>query len=97
MKQYLLYSYDVGGVGYEASQDVTSLQHLVDVHRCRIGFPASVRYDPHSPENSMIVSEAWTGLRSGVISSSLAEKSRFPVRPSSKPGKLFGTPAGSSR
>lgn len=86
--QFLIYNYNVGGVEYEASQDVTSLRHLVDVHGCRIGLPASVRYDPHTPENSMVVSEAWTGLRSGIISSVLAERSRFPVKKHSEP---FGT------
>src|SRR4051812_48598485 len=47
--QLVIYTYDVGGVTYEASQDVTHLRHLVDLHNCRIGLPASVKYDPYNP------------------------------------------------
>ena len=61
--QLLIYSYDVAGVSYEASQDVTQLRQFVDLHTCRIGLPASIRYDPHNPGNSMVVSEGWSGLR----------------------------------
>jgi len=61
--QLLIYRYDVSGVSYEASQDVTHLRHLVDLHNCRIGLPASIRYDPANPGNSIVVAETWTGLR----------------------------------
>ncbi|HWZ43144.1 MAG TPA: DUF3592 domain-containing protein [Candidatus Saccharimonadales bacterium] len=61
--QLLIYHYDVSGVSYEASQDVTHLRHLVDLHNCRIGLPASIRYDPANPGNSIVVAESWTGLR----------------------------------
>ena len=59
----LIYSYDVGGVSYEASQDVTHLRQIVDIESCKLGLPSSVRYDPRNPGNSIVVSEAWTGLR----------------------------------
>jgi hypothetical protein len=61
--QLLIYSYDVGGVSYESSQDVTHLREIVDINSCRLGLPSSVRYDPRNPGNSIVVSEAWTGLR----------------------------------
>jgi hypothetical protein len=61
--QFLIYQYDVGGVGYEASQDVTYLRQFVDLHSCRIGLPASVKYDPANPGNSIVISEDWSGLR----------------------------------
>jgi hypothetical protein len=61
--QLILYQYDVAGVTYECSQDVTLLQHLVDIHKIRLSFPASGRYDPHNPGNSLIVAEGWSGLR----------------------------------
>ena len=61
--QLILYQYDVAGVTYECSQDVTLLQHIVDIHKIRLSFPASVRYDPHNPGNSLIVAENWSGLR----------------------------------
>ena len=59
----LIYNYDVGGVGYECSQDVTSLQGAVDLEDCRMGLVASIKYDPRDPGNSILVAEDWTGLR----------------------------------
>jgi hypothetical protein len=61
--QLLIYKYDVAGVSYEASQDITHLRHLVDLHSCRLGLQASIKYDPENPGNSIVVSETWTGLR----------------------------------
>jgi len=59
----LIYQYDVAGVSYEASQDVTYLRQWINLHSCRLGLPTSVRYDPHNPGNSIVVSEKWMGLR----------------------------------
>jgi hypothetical protein len=59
----LLYKYDVAGVAYECSQDVTHLRHWINLHSCRLGLPTSVKYDPHNPGNSLVVSESWMGLR----------------------------------
>ena len=61
--QLLIYSYDVGGVSYECSQDVTYLQQILDLQSCRIGLPAAIKYDLHNPANSIVVAEGWTGLR----------------------------------
>ncbi len=61
--QLLVYQYDVAGVSYEASQDVTYLRQLINLHACRLGAPTSVKYDPHNPGNSIVVSESWVGLR----------------------------------
>jgi len=60
---FLIFQYDVAGVSYEASQDVTYLRQLINLHSCRLGLPTSVRYDPHNPGNSIVVSERWMGLR----------------------------------
>ena len=59
----LIYQYDVAGVSYEASQDVTYLRQWINLHSCRLGLPTSVRYDPQNPGNSLVVSEKWMGLR----------------------------------
>ena len=59
----LIFQYDVGGVSYEASQDVTHLRQWINLHSCRLGLPTSVRYDPQNPGNSIVVSEKWIGLR----------------------------------
>jgi hypothetical protein len=60
---FLIFQYDVAGVSYEASQDVTYLRQLINLHSCRLGLPTSVRYDPQNPGNSLVVSERWMGLR----------------------------------
>lgn len=59
----LIYKYDVAGVSYECSQDVTLLRHWINLHSCRLGLPTSVKYDPQNPGNSLVVSENWMGLR----------------------------------
>lgn len=59
----LIFQYDVAGVSYEASQDVTYLRQKINLHSCRLGLPTSVRYDPQNPGNSIVVSEKWMGLR----------------------------------
>lgn len=61
--QLLIYTYDVAGVSYEASQDITHLRQLVDLYSCRLGLPASVKYDPQNPGNSIVIAETWSGLR----------------------------------
>ena len=61
--QMLIYQYDVAGVTYEASQDITYLRHLVDLYSCRLGVATSVKYDTSNPGDSIVVSEGWTGLR----------------------------------
>src|ERR1700750_1044812 len=61
--QLLLYKYEIGGVSYECSQDVTPLRDLVNIHECQLGIPCSVRYDTHKPENSIVIAETWSGLR----------------------------------
>jgi hypothetical protein len=61
--QLVIYRYDVGGVSYEASQDITNLRQFVDLHTCRIGLPTSVKYDPQNPGNSIVIAEGWVGLR----------------------------------
>ena len=63
----LIYTYDVAGVTYEASQDVTHLRQFIDIYSCRLGLPASVKYDPHNPGDSIVISEKWSGLRKSPI------------------------------
>ena len=63
----LVYTYDVAGVTYEASQDVTHLRQFIDLYSCRLGLPTSIKYDPHNPGDSMVISETWSGLRKPQI------------------------------
>jgi hypothetical protein len=64
----LLYSYRIGGVDYESSQDITNLRGVVDAAEVRAGFPCSARYQPGNPQNSIVIAEEWSGLRAGLPS-----------------------------
>jgi hypothetical protein len=74
----LVYTYDVAGVTYEASQDVNHLRQFIDLYSCRLGLPASVKYDPHNPSDSIVISETWSGLWKPTII--------LPQRPVAKSG-----------
>lgn len=62
--QFLIYTYEIGGVAYEASQDITHLRQYIDIHSCKLGLPTSIKYDPSNPGDSIVIAEEWTGLRS---------------------------------
>lgn len=62
----LLFSYRIGGVDYECSQNITEMSNIVDAAQVRAGFPCSVRYQPGNAQNSIVVAEEWTGLRVGL-------------------------------
>ena len=64
--KFLVFSYRIGGVDYECSQDITHLAEIVDTTQIRLGFPCSVRYQPGNPQNSIVVAETWSGLRDGL-------------------------------
>jgi hypothetical protein len=62
----LEYSYRSSGVDYECSQDITTLLDVVDTGEMRAGFPCSVRYQTGNPQNSIVIAETWSGLRSSL-------------------------------
>jgi hypothetical protein len=62
--QFLVYQYEIGGVAYEASQDITHLRQFIDVNSCKLGLPTSVRYNPRNPGDSIVIAEEWSGIRS---------------------------------
>jgi hypothetical protein len=62
----IFFSYRIGGVNYECSQDITLLCGIVDITQIRAGFPCSVRYQPGKPQNSIVVAEGWSGMRMGL-------------------------------
>jgi hypothetical protein len=62
----LFFSYRIGGVDYECSQDITAMSVVVNPEQVRPGFPCSVRYQPGNPQNSIVVAEGCTGLREGL-------------------------------
>jgi hypothetical protein len=75
----ILYKYDIAGVVYECSQDVTMLAHLINIYDLRLSFPASVRYDPHNPGNSLVVAETWSGVRNTANSVPVQGKASPPA------------------
>ena len=62
----LEYSYRSSGVDYECSQDVSTLLSVVDPTQVRAGYPCTVRYQPGNPQNSIVLAESWSGLRSSL-------------------------------
>jgi hypothetical protein len=59
----LYYSYSVRGVQYEASQDISTLRHLLPAEPERLIGPVSLKYSSKNPANSMLLCEEWSGLR----------------------------------
>ena len=57
----LIYRYRIAGVTYECAQDVSPLAEYV--RHLRIDLPIQVRFDPRNPGDSIVVAEAWNGLR----------------------------------
>lgn len=62
----LEYSYRSAGVDYECSQDITTLLNVMDISQMRAGFPCTVRYMPGNPQNSIVIAETWSGLRTSL-------------------------------
>ena len=63
----LLYDYRIGGVDYQCSQDITDMAGIIHPEDVRPGFPCSVRYQPGNPQNSIVIAEKWTGLRTHLM------------------------------
>jgi len=58
----IVYKYEVAGVTYEVSQDISALSSVRSV--CLTGTQtASVKYDPKAPTNSIVLCEEWSGIR----------------------------------
>jgi hypothetical protein len=57
------YSYSISGVSYETAQDVTGLEERAALHSLAAGQPASVKYDPANPSNSILIADDWSGLQ----------------------------------
>jgi len=57
------YSYSISGVTYHTAQDITGLESQVRTERLVAGYPASVKYDPSNPSDSILVADDWSGLR----------------------------------
>jgi hypothetical protein len=61
-RKLVCYSYSISGVSYETAQDITSLEAHVRQHRLVPGQPASIKYDPANPGDSILLADDWSGL-----------------------------------
>jgi hypothetical protein len=59
----VFYNYAIAGVEYTACQDLADLQSLIPSDRWSAIGPASIKYDPRNPANSIVLCEEWSGLR----------------------------------
>jgi hypothetical protein len=57
------YTYSIGGVDYEAWQDIAALLTQVGGGSTRLIGPVYVKYHSKNPANSIILCEEWSGLR----------------------------------
>ena len=62
-RRLVSYSYAISGVTYHTAQDVTGLESQVHFELLVAGQPASVKYDPSNPSDSILVADDWSGLR----------------------------------
>lgn len=62
----LSYTYEVRGVEYAATQDISDLMGLVeDDPVALVARPAGIKYLPQNPANSIVLCEDWSGLKFG--------------------------------
>jgi hypothetical protein len=61
-RKLVCYSYSISGVSYETAQDLTGLEGRVALDRLVAGQPASIKYDPAHPANSILFADDWSGL-----------------------------------
>lgn len=59
----LVYRYDISGVTYEVTQDISALPAVASAARHLIGKDISVKYETKHPSNSIVVCERWSGIR----------------------------------
>ena len=62
-RHLVTYSYAISGVIYHTAQDITGLEGQIRLERLVAGQPASVKYDPSNPSDSILVADDWSGLR----------------------------------
>jgi hypothetical protein len=64
----LVYRYDIAGVTYEVTQDVSTMPTVASEARHLIGKGISVKYETKHPSNSIAVCEVWSGILGITVS-----------------------------
>lgn len=81
----LYYTYEVRGVHYTASQDISGLRDRLPGAPERLGGMVNMKYSAQNPANSILVCEEWSGLRPAPQpvdeSGSLANRNRVGHQP----------------
>jgi hypothetical protein len=58
----VFYSYSWRGIDYDCSQEVSSIPVLVSTDAGSLIGPVTIKFDPRSPYNSIVVCELWSGF-----------------------------------
>lgn len=61
-EDHLYYTYELHGVQYEASQDISTLRGRLPGRAAQWIGMTHIKYLPSNPANSIIVAEEWSGL-----------------------------------
>jgi hypothetical protein len=61
----LFFTYELQGVVYTTSQDVSEFKDALPVEPSHLIGPVGIKYTPKNPANSIIICEEWNGLRPG--------------------------------
>ena len=59
----IYYSYQLQGVAYSTSQDVSVFEDSLPVAREKLVGPAACKYIVNNPANSIVICEDWSGLK----------------------------------
>lgn len=57
------YSYQVSGVRYHVTQDLTAFRDALPRDPALLLGPVTIKYLPANPANSILMSEQWSGIR----------------------------------
>lgn len=61
--EILQYGYEIAGVAYDTTQDISTLQGYLPRPAEQLVGTAVAKYDPNNPANSIIMCEHWLGFK----------------------------------
>jgi hypothetical protein len=70
----LYYSYELRGVAYTTSQDVSDFRGRLPADSTLLLGPAAIKYLPGDPANSIVICEEWNGLRQAPVEESVPKE-----------------------